>query len=89
MKGAAFASNTFGLKRESGGRLILRGCNVSEFRKGMVMEREWKVGGGYTGTMFGSVVGCEMVVGCKVDNSKRREDGSHVGRVVNAIAQFN
>ena len=50
----------------------------------MVVEREWKVGGGYTSTMFGSAVGCEMV-GCKVDNSKRREDDAHVGRVVNAI----
>ena len=44
--GAISSVNTFGRKRErSGGRLILRGCNVSEFQKAIVMEREWKVSG--------------------------------------------
>ena len=38
-----------------------------------------------TRIVFGSAVRCEMVMGCKVDDSNRREEDSHVGRVVNAI----
>ena len=36
--------------------------------------------------MLGSAVRCEMVVGCKVDDMKRREEDSYVRRMVNAIS---
>jgi hypothetical protein len=38
-----------------------------------------------TRIVFGSAVRCEMVMGSKVNDSKRREDVSYVRRVVNAI----
>jgi hypothetical protein len=38
-----------------------------------------------TGTMFGSAVRCEMVMGYKVDNSKRRNEDPHAKRAVSAI----
>ena len=36
-------------------------------------------------TELGSAVRCEMVMGCDVEDSKRREEDSHVKRVVNAM----
>ena len=38
-----------------------------------------------TRIVFGSAVRCKIVMGCKGDDSNRREEDSHVGRVVNAI----
>ena len=35
--------------------------------------------------VFELAVRCEIVMGCKVDDSNRREEDSHVRRVVNAI----
>ena len=38
-----------------------------------------------TRIVFGSAVRCEMVMGCKMDDSNRREEDFHVRRAVNAI----
>ena len=38
-----------------------------------------------TRIVFGSAVRCEMVMGFKVDDSKRREEDSHDRRAVNPI----
>ena len=40
-----------------------------------------------TRIVFGSAVRCEMVMGCKMDDSNRREEDFHVRRAVNAINQ--